>query len=255
MVKNKAIIFDVDGVAVNSPAKQLPSERLALSMRHIQSKYYLSAATGRPWAAVKGILGVLGVQDPCIVASGTQIRNPQTGQTIWECNMDKEDVEAVRSILESVPDCRLVYNDYTAAEYYAGGLSTTESNFNGTFYYINCIFLREDAALDLIQKLSVIENLAITLAVSHQPDRKDILITNKLATKEHAVVELLRLLNVDRKEAIGIGDGHNDMDLFKAVNRKVAMGNAVPELKAASDEVIGDVAQDGFAEFLEKLHL
>jgi peptidyl-prolyl cis-trans isomerase B (cyclophilin B) len=51
-----------------------------------------------------------------------------------------------------------------------------------------------------------------------------------------------------------VGDGHNDIELFRAVGRKIAMGNAVPELKEAADEVIGDIAQDSFAEFLEGIN-
>lgn len=253
MPKHKAIIFDVDGVAVDSPQEKLPSERLAAAIGALQPDYYLSAATGRPWSCVKGIVESLGLIDPCIVAAGTQICEPKTGQILWRCDMDPRDVDAVIAILRTIPDCRLIYNDYSMDEYYAGGLSPVQINLTGPVYYLNYIFVLPDAAPQIIEKLSVVENLAITLAVSEREGYKDILITHRLATKEHAAIELLKLLKVARKDAIGVGDGHNDIDLFKAVDRKVAMGNAVPELKAAADEVIGDVAQDGLAKFLEEI--
>lgn len=66
-------------------------------------------------------------------------------------------------------------------------------------------------------------------------------------------MELCDLLNLDRSEVAGVGDGHNDIHLFNAVGHKVAMGNAVPELKEAADVVIGSVSENGLAEFLQDI--
>jgi hydroxymethylpyrimidine pyrophosphatase-like HAD family hydrolase len=48
-------------------------------------------------------------------------------------------------------------------------------------------------------------------------------------------------------------DGLNDFHLFRAGGTKIAMGNADIELKKQADIVIGDVDNDGLAEYLEKL--
>jgi HAD superfamily hydrolase (TIGR01484 family) len=254
MSKHKAIIFDVDGVVINSPAQQEPSERLGAAVRALQGEYFLSAATGRPWSCFDYIAESLGLTDPCVVAAGTQICNSETGKVLWQCNMEPEDVSAVMAVLRKIPNCRIVYNDYTVEQYYAGGQDPTEVTLEGPVHYLNCIYVPAEVAPGIIEKLSGFENLAITLAVSQRDNHKDILITHKSATKEHAVAELLKLVGVERKDAMAVGDGHNDIGLFAAVGRKVAMGNAVPELKEAADEVIGDVADDGFAEFLENQH-
>ncbi len=253
MSRHKAIIFDVDGVALNSPKEKLPSKRLAEAVGDLRDEYYLSAATGRPWACVVDTVQFLGLVDPCIVAAGTQIRDPQSGEVLWECAMEPQDVDAVMAILKNMPNCRLIYNDYSPEDYASGGVRAEQIMFSEAVYYLNCIFVEPDEAPVVIEKLSVVENLAITLAVSQKAGYKDILITHKLATKEHAVAELLKMIHVARGDAIGVGDGHNDIELFRAVGRKIAVGNAVPELKAAADEVIGDIEHDGFAEFLEGL--
>jgi len=52
---------------------------------------------------------------------------------------------------------------------------------------------------------------------------------------------------LDPQAIIGIGDGENDFDLFKGVGFKLAVENAVPELKAAADEVIPSLNKDGVA--------
>ena len=92
------------------------------------------------------------------------------------------------------------------------------------------------------------------MVVAQRAGFKDIHVTNRSATKEHAIAELLKILNIKQENTVGVGDGHNDIHLFNAVSNKVAMGNAVDELKAASDEVIGLVTDDGFAEYLERLN-
>jgi|GEM_PF-5597886 len=53
--------------------------------------------------------------------------------------------------------------------------------------------------------------------------------------------------NIDPASVIGIGDGENDIGLFEAVGLKLAMGNAVPELKAIADEVIPSLDENGVA--------
>lgn len=46
-MKNKAIIFDIDGTAINSPAQKTPSKQLIKAVREIEKDYYICAATGR----------------------------------------------------------------------------------------------------------------------------------------------------------------------------------------------------------------
>lgn len=80
----------------------------------------------------------------------------------------------------------------------------------------------------------------------------DIHITNKEATKEHAVEKLLDIIGVDKDKVIGVGDADNDVHLFKSVGHKVAMGNATDRLKKLADEVAPSVTEDGLAAIIQK---
>lgn len=51
------------------------------------------------------------------------------------------------------------------------------------------------------------------------------------------------------------GDGPNDMEMFDHVGLKIAMGNAVPELKEKADYVTDKVEEDGILHALEELGL
>lgn len=47
------------------------------------------------------------------------------------------------------------------------------------------------------------------------------------------------------ERTFGFGDSGNDLGLLAAVETAVAMGNAMPEVKAVADYVTDDVAHDG----------
>jgi hydroxymethylpyrimidine pyrophosphatase-like HAD family hydrolase len=60
-------------------------------------------------------------------------------------------------------------------------------------------------------------------------------------------------LGVDVRATLAIGDGRNDLEMFAWAGWSVAMGQAVPEVIAAADEVAPPVDEDGVAAVLEVL--
>ncbi|MCA9324056.1 HAD family phosphatase [Candidatus Saccharibacteria bacterium] len=253
MTTNKKLfIFDIDGTVVDSPEQKLPTGRMVAAFEKAKDNYIMSAATGRPWSFAKDIIQSL-TTDPCIVAGGTQIRAAD-GTILWQCDISDESLEQVLDILGSYEGHSLLFNDYEEAAYLDDkGVSVKELDRTQPIYFLETIFVPEENAYDLKDKLEEIDGITCTMVVAQKPGMKDLHITNEFATKEHAVAELLKIVQIDVDETTGVGDGHNDLHLFTAVKNKVAMGNAVPELKAEADIVIGDVKDDGLAEYLEQL--
>src|SRR5215213_6752245 len=62
-----------------------------------------------------------------------------------------------------------------------------------------------------------------------------------------------KALSLSRGDAMAVGDGRNDLEMFAWAGRSVAMGQAPPEVQAAADEVCADVYADGLADVLERL--
>ena len=60
-------------------------------------------------------------------------------------------------------------------------------------------------------------------------------------------------LGVDPGATLAIGDWRNDLPMFAWAGYAVAMGQGLPEVKAAADEVTASVAEDGVALVLERL--
>lgn len=72
-------------------------------------------------------------------------------------------------------------------------------------------------------------------------------------SKASALEEVRVRLGVDREATVAIGDGRNDLEMFAWAAHAVAMGQAVPEVLAAADEIAPPVRDDGVAAVLEAL--
>lgn len=96
------------------------------------------------------------------------------------------------------------------------------------------------------------EQLAAELRlVRWHPYSSDVL---KLETsKASGLTHFLAATGLKAENILFFGDGPNDLEMFEAVGLKVAMGNAVPELKAKADYVTKNIEEDGIAHALEEL--
>lgn len=77
-------------------------------------------------------------------------------------------------------------------------------------------------------------------------------ITAAGTTKASGVARLAALAGVDRADVGMVGDGNNDALALGLVGHGIAMGNAEPEALAAARHRVGDVADDGLAEALDR---
>ena len=252
--KTKAIIFDIDGTAIDSPIQKLPTQRLVKAVKDLEDVYYMCAATGRGWTYVKDILHGLSLTEPCVISGGTRICKPVSGDILWQSDIDQTSVLKILEVLKTkYSDYNMLYNDYAEEDYLSGGVKQSELNITEPVYFMELVFVPEVAAREIVDDILKIPGVTCTVVVAQREGLKDLHISNQSATKEHAIAELLKILKIDRANTIGVGDGHNDIHLFNAVEYKVAMGNAVPELKERADKILAGVTEDGLAQYLEGL--
>jgi hydroxymethylpyrimidine pyrophosphatase-like HAD family hydrolase len=80
-------------------------------------------------------------------------------------------------------------------------------------------------------------------------------ITHPLANKGTALSEIAKLLAVPLAEIAVIGDGGNDVAMFKRGGLSIAMGNASPQVQQAADFVTDSNREEGFANAVERFIL
>lgn len=253
-MKKKVIITDLDGTAVDSPEQKLASARLKKVISSLEDRYYICAATGRSWTWAKDLLDDLQLKDPCIISGGAKICLPETGEIILQQNITPTALKQVVEVMLNYPDYMTLCNDYSEADFLHGNVTMRELSLPSEVYFFERVDVPELVALEIQAQLQKIPELSCILVKSQTyAGCVDIHTTHAQATKEHAIAVLLEKLALQRADAIGIGDGNNDLHLFAGVGYKVAMGNAVPALKQVADLVIDDVRQDGLAKYLESL--
>ncbi|MDF2541759.1 MAG: hypothetical protein K0S47_1477 [Herbinix sp.] len=86
---------------------------------------------------------------------------------------------------------------------------------------------------------------------NYTPDIWYLEVFSKHASKYHAVQYLRSYLNLDH--IVCFGDNRNDLPLFEASDKRYAVSNAVDELKAKADEIIGSNTEDGVASWLKNV--
>ncbi len=75
------------------------------------------------------------------------------------------------------------------------------------------------------------------------------------ASKAVGIRKLLDALNIKNENSFAFGDGMNDIEMLKSVGTGIAMGNAVPEAKAAADMVTTASSNNGILNGLLQLGL
>ena len=75
--------------------------------------------------------------------------------------------------------------------------------------------------------------------------------TKKTATKENSILCMCEVCGITTDDIIAFGDDYADIGMLKLCGIGVAMGNAIDEVKAITDCVIGDNDHDGIADYLK----
>jgi hydroxymethylpyrimidine pyrophosphatase-like HAD family hydrolase len=104
----------------------------------------------------------------------------------------------------------------------------------------------------IMEELSKLPNLTVHKSGHKYPGKFGLNITHVAATKAHGLEIVMKQLGIKKEEVIAAGDGYNDFPLLMAAGLKVAMGNAVDDLKAIADYIAPRVEEDGIADVIEK---
>ncbi len=247
MSSYKAIVFDLDGTAIPNSWDGFPSRRLVDTITKYQNRIQMFAATGRTPSYALPIIKALQITNLCVISGGTVIIDPTSGNIIHRTYLAPTAVTAILAILETHPYKITLDDDPVHVSDITARIHRTK--------HVGIIFVGQvpaATAIALKQTFETIPDVAASLAPDWSGENFAMLITHRNATKEQAVAKVLSALKIHPDQAIGVGDGDNDIHLFNSVGLKVAMGNATPGLKAVADVIALPVNEDGLAAIIEQ---
>lgn len=248
-MKYKALFLDVDGTTVIHGIDSLPSPRVTQAILACeQIGVSVSLATSRPPRTVQKILAHLSLTGYCVLSSGAQIYDPRTKKIIIEKLFPKSAMARVIGVANELKVKVSIYDG--TKEFMYDGLHPPKKIVG--MYFPE---LTPETLQTITRKLTGVSGISLHRMDAWNQKFEVLDIVNVHASKLHGIVEVAKLLGIETHEIIGIGDGYNDFPLLMACGLKIAMGNAVPELKAIADFIAPTVEEDGVATVIEKFIL
>lgn len=251
MKQYKAIITDLDGTLITQNALEgFPTEKVTSALKKAQQTIHVGIATGRPPIYAYHLFDHLELSGPSIFLNGAIVVDSHTKKVIYTVEiLEKDFQELTRIFADMSLVTTLDETDIYAKPY----------NFEYIPKHPLVLFVKnltQKQVEEIQKKISFLP----TLTSFQVPDWSDkskwaLHICHVTATKQYAVITVAEYLKISPEEIIGIGDSYNDFPLLMACGLKVAMGNAVEDLKAIADYIAPSVEEDGVADVIEKFIL
>ncbi|MBI4079560.1 MAG: HAD-IIB family hydrolase [Candidatus Levybacteria bacterium] len=247
--KYKALIVDVDGTLIPYTRNAVPSPKVTEAINRASKILHTGIATSRCYYASQHIIKHLNLSGPSILNGGAQIVDLSTLEHYYQQSLEQTDIFYISKVLK---DYRLpfILCDGVNADILFDG-----KNFPEKTFFIYSQGLENTLAQKLVKTISHRPTISTFTTKSEILGKTDFLVTHARATKQHGIEEAAKALGISTKEIIAVGDGYNDFPLLMACGLKVAMGNAVYDLKAIADYIAPTVEEDGVADVIEKFIL
>jgi len=250
-MKYKALFLDLDGTAVTLGSLS-PTHRVKEAVLKADKILSVCLATGRILKHALPVIDTFNLSGLCVISNGIQIYDPGKKSIIEEFAINQDDLPYLLEILRH-HDLSIRYFDGETDMPYIDDLNKPKI----LSLYVESV--NKELADAIISELRFLPDISTHQMIikSTVDNNIGLEIANIRATKQHGILEVAKRLGIGTHEIIGVGDGYNDFPLLMACGLKIAMGNAVPELKAIADFIAPTVEDDGVATVIEKfiLHL
>ncbi len=247
-MKYKALIMDLDDTTVLHGRENIPSERVTDAIKKAKDVLHVCVATARTLKDSLRIINHLSISSPCICTNGTQIYDPVTKKVVHEVILPSDVISPLMDMCRKYQLEAIVYDGLKDSVY-----DGTQSHDKILTIYIPEVPIEK---IDkFVKTFSIDPRIHVQKLNAWNKSYMSLDIASSGASKLHGIVHVAEILGIKTEEIIGVGDGYNDFPLLMACGLKIAMGNAVPELKEIADFIAPTVYDDGVATIIEKFIL
>jgi Cof subfamily protein (haloacid dehalogenase superfamily) len=282
-VSYQLLALDLDGTVLAHDLTILPEVRQAICEAQARG-VHVTLATGRMFGATLPYVEELQINDPVICYQGAMVRHPHTGEIYAHVGMPgtlaaeaismllAEDIFVIAYIDEQLwvaeqrPELDLYLRwhpegaEVVVAPDLAASVAGTSARLLAQGKPSGTPDLAATAATAMPTKLlfvaepSIIDRTIARLA-EHFAGRLTTLRSHELfgeltplgISKGAALKTLAARLGIPREQVIAIGDHENDLPMITWAGLGLAMGNAIPAVRAAADAIIPSVEEAGVA--------
>jgi Cof subfamily protein (haloacid dehalogenase superfamily) len=266
--KIELIIFDIDGTLVNDEGNL--GERTILYIKELKKLGVLfSFASGRLHSALVPIAEELKIHSPLISLDGSVIKSVVGKHFIFRSFLKKKHVlkaiEYSEKYLLNIALCHaeaIYYTEQNSVipklmDKYGAVYKEVSSYDDLTDKTLEIVFAGDNRrTVEFIRdKLGFPFMLGTSLSFFKSQTHEGIYyleVRRSGSSKGKAMHRLQKYLKVQEKRTAVLGDWYNDISLFETKALKIALKNAIPELKNKADYVLKKSNnEEGVADFLE----
>src|SRR5688572_8751335 len=254
----RLLALDIDGTLVNSRDELTPRVREALR-RAVQSGIRLVLATGRRYSRALPLVEPLGLEAPLVTASGALIKNPLDHQTLYCAQFGRPLLCRLLGVLDQAGYHAVLYADTfdQGFDFYCVTLDVQSAELLD-FYNLNAGCHRLWPVLMHDPPEAIFSGFAIgtkeemrVLAAELERQLPEQLYVHVLrsprykgfmceicpagVSKWSGIQRLAHHWGIADDEICAVGDDVNDIPMIRGAALGIAMGNALPEVKAAAD--------------------
>ena len=261
-LKIKIVFFDIDGTLTNSN-KVMSENTINTLNKLIEKNIFIVLCSGRANSYIKQYLKLINKSKYSISNNGALIYDNNLNKIIISHTLYSKDLEYLWN-----------YSNETKSSFIINTVNNKYSNK----------FVKNKKDKIIVDKLSDVKEDKVQLVISN--DNINIMnelemyinnktnlkvinksfdylneikdgyyffdVVNKNVSKGNAINDLLKVLNINKKNSLCFGDSINDIDMFKSVGISVAMANAIEDLKNIADYITDTNDEDGISNFFDK---
>lgn len=266
--KLKLIVFDLDGTLLNDKGViGIETKKLIKKLKEFD--VHFSFASGRLHSALTKYADELEIDTPLISLDGCLIKSYPEGNIIFESfvkeNYVLKAIHYADRFLVSIALCHadaIFYTDENATipqvmEKFGAKYQEVESYDDYIKNTLEIVFAGDNGRVVkfISERLSFPYSFGLNTSYFRSNTKEGIYyleVRKKGSSKRKGLIRLLKYLKLNFDEAAVLGDWYNDLSLFKTRALKIALSNAVPEIKSLADFISEKSNnEDGAAEFLE----
>lgn len=242
-MKNKLLVFDLDGTLLTSEKKVTEESKRAIC-RCKENGYYIAYITGRGILKTRKFIQGL----PC---DGYACNN---GSKIFcEGNLVQSnclDFDYAKKILENECSNKEFFVVMEPIKY----LNYDDEKIDNKDYFKSDIAHLPNDSIDMIS-IKNAEGIKLedySEIHFNKSGKNELMINHKNATKKNALKVIQKYFNVSKENTISFGDDYSDLEMSENSGKSVAMGNAIFELKQMATHVTDDNNSNGIANFINQ---